>query len=307
MNSFKLKDIKKGETFIECNNLVKIYQVADIEVFALQGLDVKVNKEEVIALVGASGSGKSTLMNVLGGLEKPTGGTALVGGVNLGKLSNKEARLYKRQKVGFVWQNVSRNLVPYLTAFENVQLPLILNGKHDKQWVEELLVSVGLQDRMNNKPTELSGGQQQRVAIAIAIANKPDLLLADEPTGSLDRATGDLIIDVFHKVRDTFGLTVVIVTHDMLLAKTVDRYIRIRDGKITSETVKRHFHHAPDAQEHKQEHEHQKEHQTHEEFIMLDSAGRLQLPPDYKESLGIKNKVKMHLEEGKIIITPQSD
>jgi ABC-type lipoprotein export system ATPase subunit len=287
---------KSEEPYVICRNLVKIYQVAGIEVFALQGLDMVIKKRELMAIIGASGSGKSTLLNILGGLDVPTGGKASVGKWNLDKLGSYESRKYKRQVVGFVWQNIARNLVPYLTALENVKLPMILNGTLDNRWAEELLKAVGLEDRMNHRSLELSGGQQQRVAIAIAIANKPELLLADEPTGSLDHASGRTVLDVFSKVRDLYGITVIIVTHDMLLARSVDRYLRIRDGKITSEAVRK-----------KVFHEEKAESELHDEFILLDSAGRMQIPEEYLGMLNIKNKVKIHVEDKKIIILPPDE
>jgi len=296
--------IAPGEPFIICENLVKIYQVADIEVFALQGLDMVIRRGELMAIIGASGSGKSTLLNILGGLDSPTGGKVFVGSWNLSKLSSSEAVIYKRQVVGFVWQNVSRNLVPYLSALENVELPMIINGTYDPDWAKELLVAVGLGDRMYHKPGQLSGGEQQRVAIAIALANKPELLLADEPTGSLDRKSGRIVLDVFRKVRDLYGVTVVIVTHDLSMAAAVDRYVRIADGKISSESVRR-------IQDTSLSGRHESSEDgaaaTHDEYIVLDSAGRLQIPEELRTALNIKNRVKLHMEDGKIVILPPGD
>ncbi len=294
-----------GDDYIVCENLVKIYQIADIEVFALQGLDMVIKKGELMAIIGASGSGKSTLLNILGGLDSPTGGRATVGAWNLSKLTSADAVIYKRQVVGFVWQNVTRNLIPYLTALENVELPMIINGTYDRAWAEELLDAVGLKDRMRHKLQELSGGQQQRVAIAIALANKPELLLADEPTGALDRASGRIVLDVFRKVRDLYGVTVVIVTHDMSMASAVDRYVRIRDGKISSESVRR-IVEAPVDENGRQVADAEAE-ETHDEYTVLDSAGRLQVPPEFREALNIQNRVRLHLEDGKIVILPPED
>ena len=216
-----------GDDYIVCENLVKIYQIADIEVFALQGLDMVIKKGELMAIIGASGSGKSTLLNILGGLDSPTGGRVTVGAWNLSKLTSAEAVIYKRQVVGFVWQNVTRNLIPYLTALENVELPMIINGTYDRAWAEELLDAVGLKDRMRHKLQELSGGQQQRVAIAMP----PRTSLSCSGRRAYrcpDRASGRIVLDVFRKVRDLHGVTVVIVTHDMSMASVVDRYVRIR-------------------------------------------------------------------------------
>ncbi|HHU51916.1 MAG TPA: ABC transporter ATP-binding protein [Firmicutes bacterium] len=296
-----------GEDYIICENLVKIYQVSELEVFALQGLDLTVKKGELMAIIGASGSGKSSLLNILGGLDTPTGGKVRVGRWNLNKISKegKGAKEYKRRVVGFVWQNVSRNLIPYLTALENVELPMIFSGNYDRQWAKELLLAVSLGDRMNHKPSEMSGGQQQRVAIAVALANKPELLLADEPTGSLDKRTGQLVLEVFRRVRDIFGVTVVIVTHDMSIAEAVDRYVRIRDGKISTESVRRTV-----AQNGLSVHPGEKDEDRetgatwHEEYAVLDSAGRLQIPEEFRAKLGISRQVKLQLEDGRILVLP---
>lgn len=296
--------IAPGEPYIVCENLVKIYQIADIEVFALQGLDMVIRRGELMAIIGASGSGKSTLLNILGGLDNPTGGKVRVGAWNLSKLSSSEAVTYKRQVVGFVWQNVSRNLVPYLTALENVELPMIINGTHDRAWAKELLTAVGLGDRVNHKPKQLSGGEQQRVGIAIGLANKPELLLADEPTGSLDRKSGRIVLDMFRRVRDIYGVTVVIVTHDLSMAGNVDRYVRIADGKISSESVRRI---EPQMSEASEAGSAEASGATHDEYTVLDSAGRLQIPEEYRSALGIKNRVKLHMEDGRVVIMPPDD
>ncbi|NLK07716.1 MAG: ABC transporter ATP-binding protein, partial [Firmicutes bacterium] len=198
---------------IVCDNLVKIYRVMDLEIMALQGLELKIFPQEVMAIIGASGSGKSTLLNILGGLDEPTAGSVVVADWDLGRLSSKQRLIYMREVVGFVWQNVARNLVPYLTAQENVLVPMLLAGKVDQTWARELLEAVGLGHRLNHKPLEMSGGEQQRVAIAIALANRPKVLLADEPTGALDTKTSRQILEVFHHVSETYKVTVVIVTH----------------------------------------------------------------------------------------------
>lgn len=285
---------EKDDPIIVCDNLVKIYRVADLEVMALQGLDLKIQPREVMAIIGASGSGKSTLLNILGGLDEPTAGKAVVAGWNLGKLTRKQRLIYKREMVGFVWQNVSRNLVPYLTALENVEVPMILAGKLDRAWARELLEAVGLGHRLHHRPLEMSGGEQQRVAIAIALANRPRVLLADEPTGSLDSRSGEQVLRVFHKVSRTYGVTVVIVTHDRSMAYAVDRFVQIRDGKTSTETVRR----QPVSQDGKKQGE-----VSHVEYIVLDSAGRLQLPPEYREALGIKERVSMEMKDRKIILS----
>ena len=178
---------------IRCEELVKIYKTADLEVVALQGLDMQVEDGELMAIIGNSGSGKSTLLNMLGGLDKPSAGKLFVDGKDLLAFGEKELVKYKRETVGFVWQNNARNLIPYLTALENVELPVLLKGRRRRARAIELLEAVGLGHRIKNKLSELSGGEQQRVAIAIALTNEPKLLLADEPTGSLDTKTSDQV------------------------------------------------------------------------------------------------------------------
>ncbi|MGI6566603.1 MAG: ATP-binding cassette domain-containing protein [Firmicutes bacterium] len=279
---------------ITCDNLVKIYRIADLEVMALQGLDLKIYPQEVMAIIGASGSGKSTLLNILGGLDEPTAGSAVVAGWNLGRLTRSQRLVYMREIVGFVWQNVARNLVPYLTAEENVLVPMILNGKTDRAWARELLEAVGLGHRIHHRPLEMSGGEQQRVAIAIALANRPKVLLADEPTGALDTRSSRQVLEVFHHVSRAYGVTVVIVTHDRNMAYAVDRFIEIRDGKTSVETVRR----RPLS-----EGEHiEKDEESHDEYVVLDSAGRLQIPPEYREALGIGNRLRVEVEDGKIVL-----
>jgi ABC-type lipoprotein export system ATPase subunit len=288
---------------IHCEGLVKIYKAADIEVFALQGLDLRVESGELMAIIGNSGSGKSTLLNMLGGLDRPSAGGLEIDGKNMLKMSERDLVRYKRESVGFVWQNNARNLIPYLTALENVELPILLKGKRRRLRALELLESVGLTHRKNNKLHQLSGGEQQRVAIAIALANHPKLLLADEPTGSVDSRMADQILDLFRELNRTIGITIVIVTHDPLLAKKVDRVVAIRDGKISSEMLRRKSY-----AEELAELERgiiQSEEDSHVEYAVLDKAGRLQVPASYLESIGVKdsNKVKLELVEGKIVLT----
>ena len=194
------------EYMVICDNLVKIYKAADIEVVALQGLDLTVEKGELMAIIGNSGSGKSTLLNILGGLDRPSAGKVFVNGQDLLKLTDKQLVKYKRETVGFVWQNNARNLIPYLTALENVELPMFFTGSAKRQRALELLDMVGLSHRKNNKLEQLSGGEQQRVAIAIALANNPSLLLADEPTGAVDTRTASHILDVFREINEALGL-----------------------------------------------------------------------------------------------------
>lgn len=291
---------------IYCDNLVKIYKRANLEVVALQGLDLVVEEGELMAIIGNSGSGKSTLLNMLGGLDRPSAGTLMVDGKNLLKFTDRELVKYKRETVGFVWQNKARNLIPYLTAQENVELPSILNGKRRRDRAVELLEAVGLGHRRKNKLYELSGGEQQRVAIAIALANRPKLLLADEPTGSVDTQTGNRILDLFRDLNRQFGLTVVIVTHDPMIAGKVDRVVAIRDGKTSSEILRRRSYAEEMAEI---EGDRSEEEHTHAEYAVLDKAGRLQIPEHCLREIGMnqKNKISVTVENGKIILSRPDD
>jgi len=288
------------DIMILADNLVKIYKTKDIEVLALQGLDLTVNKGELMAIIGNSGSGKSTFLNMVGGLDRPSAGKLFVDGKNLFTLTDKELVNYKRKTVGFVWQNNARNLMPYLTALENVMTPMYFAPEGNRRHrAIELLDLVGLSHRKHNKLTQLSGGEQQRVAIAIALANNPKLLLADEPTGSVDRKTGDYILDMFRSLNKEMGLTIVIVTHDVTLSKKVQRVVSIKDGKTSSERILKEkyaldFHNKEIAWG---------EEETQDEYVVLDRAGRLQIPKELLDTLNLEeNKVKLEAAEGKIII-----
>lgn len=285
---------------IRCDNLVKIYKTDEIEVVALQGLDLDVERGELMAIVGNSGSGKSTLLNMLGGLDKPSAGSLFVDGKNLLKFSDKDYMEYKRNTVGFVWQNNARNLIPYLTAVQNVELPMLLKGqKQRRQRALELLEKVGLSHRKNSRLDQMSGGEQQRVAIAIALANNPRLLLADEPTGSVDTKTSSAILDIFKELNKTEKITIVIVTHDVKLARRIDRVVAIRDGRTSSEIVRKKSY----VEELNElgdivRTEDENAEDSHEELVVLDRSGRLQLPRDYMDALEIKggDKVKVELD-----------
>jgi ABC-type lipoprotein export system ATPase subunit len=280
---------------IQCDNLVKIYKTRDSEVLALQGLDMTVRSGELLAVVGKSGSGKSTFLNMIGGLDKPSAGKLMVDGKNLFTMTQKELVEYKKKTVGFVWQNNARNLFPYLNALENIQVPMLFTGeKQRKEKALELLELVGMTQRKYNKLAELSGGEQQRIAIAIALANAPKLLLADEPTGSVDKKTSDYILDIFRELNKNKKTTVLIVTHDKALARKVNRVISIQDGKISSELHARYDLEA--LQELAWE-------EVHEEYTILDRAGRLQLPSEMLEKMGVQdNKVILEFEQDRIII-----
>ncbi len=285
---------------IECENLVKIYKTKDIEVLALQGLEVRIDQGELMAIIGNSGSGKSTFLNMIGGLDRPSAGRLIVDGKDLFKLNERELVEYKRSTVGFVWQNNARNLLPYLTAWQNVQMPMLFDsGAKKKQRALELLEMVGLSHRKNNRLNQLSGGEQQRIAIAIALANNPKILLADEPTGSVDVKTGTYILDMFRDINRNTGLTIVIVTHDRLLSKKVNRVVAIRDGKISSERLMKQSYRdrLSDISAFTEETE------VQDEFAILDRAGRLQIPRDMLEKMNIQdNKVRLELVDGKIVI-----
>ena len=290
---------EEKEIMIQADNLVKIYKTKDLEVLALQGLDLTVEKGELVAIIGNSGSGKSTFLNMIGGLDKPSAGKLFVDGKNLFTLNEKQLVEYKRDTVGFVWQNNARNLLPYLTALENVMTPMQLtNRKNKKEWALELLDLVGMSHRKNNRLQQLSGGEQQRVAIAIALANEPKLLLADEPTGSVDRKTADYIYDLFVRLNQEKGQTIVIVTHDTTLAKKVKRVVAIRDGKISSERIlKEEYSDMSNASAVNW----QEIGETQEEYAIVDRAGRVQIPRDLLDKLELPgNKVKLSMQEEKI-------
>ena len=287
------------EIMIQADNLVKIYKTKDLEVLALQGLDLTVEKGELVAIIGNSGSGKSTFLNMIGGLDKPSAGKLFVDGKNLFTLNEKQLVEYKRDTVGFVWQNNARNLLPYLTALENVMTPMQLTSrKNKKEWALELLDLVGMSHRKNNRLQQLSGGEQQRIAIAIALANEPKLLLADEPTGSVDRKTADYIYDLFVRLNQEKGQTIVIVTHDTTLAKKVKRVVAIRDGKISSERIlKEEYSDLSQASTVNW----QEIGETQEEYAIVDRAGRVQIPRDLLDKLELTgNKVKLSMQEEKI-------
>lgn len=292
------------ESFITCENLVKIYKVAGIEVVALQGLDLTVQAGELMGLVGTSGSGKSTLLNVLGGLDRPSAGRVMVNGRNLLQLPDRTLDMYRRAEVGFVWQQTARNLIPYLSAQENIELPMTVAGmgwREKRAWSKELLEAVGLWEFRKNRLAQLSGGQQQRVAIAVALANKPKLLLGDEPTGELDSTTAQEVLALFQQMNRHYGLTTLIVTHDPQIARSVDRVVTIRDGRTSSETVRR----VADVeaaltaglQDGVPLH-------AFEEYVVVDAAGRLQIPPDLREKANIGERVTLEPLDNGILIKP---
>lgn len=276
-------------TFIECENLVKIHKVADLEVVALQGLDLTVEQGDMIALIGPSGSGKSTLMNVLGGLDVPSAGKVRVGTHNLTEMKRRDQVNYRRNVVGFIWQQTSLNLLPYLSTLENVEMPMAFNslaGRERRERARTLLEQVGLADRMAAHPQQLSGGEQQRVALAVAMANLPQLLLADEPTGEVDSESAGTLFDTMHTLNNEYGVTIVIVTHDYQVASRVNRVVGMRDGRASIEVLRRRDEAGVAL--------------TEEEFAVLDRTGRLQLPRAYLEALEMENLVRLRLHDDHI-------
>ncbi len=292
-------DNDNGTPFIVCENLVKIYTIADLEVVALQGLDLTVEEGELLALIGPSGSGKSTLMNILGGLDRPSAGKVSVDGRNLLKLKGGELDRYRREEVGFVWQQPSRNLVPYLSAEQNVELPMIIagvDGAERAERVEWLLEEVELTQRRHHRLGTLSGGEQQRVAIAVALANQPRLLLADEPTGEVNTEMAQRILDTFQRINEDLGLTIVIVTHDPQVSARARRVIAIRDGRTSTEHVREERGDRPESSS--------PQHTQESPLIVVDAAGRLQIPHSYLAEFGVGDRVRLQSTAEGILIHP---
>jgi len=282
------------EPDILCLDLVRIFAVQGIEVQALQGLNLRVDKGELVALVGASGSGKSTLLSILSGLDAPTAGSAVVAGSDLPSMTAKQRVQYQRHSVGFVWQQTARNLLPYLSAGENVALAMAVAGASRRaERITELLDLLGVGDLRDRRPGELSGGQQQRVAIAVALANSPKVLLADEPTGELDEATSAEVLESMERVNTELGVTTLIVTHDPTVSDHVRRTVQIRDGRTSTEVLRS-----------THTDEHGEEHHLAEEFAVLDRVGRLQLPTEFVGSLDLKDRVRLALETDHIGVWP---
>ena len=220
-------------TILETKDLRKVYGSGDTEVRALDGVDLTVEKGEFVAVVGTSGSGKSTLLHMLGGLDRPTGGTVTVDGKELSAMRDEELTIFRRRKIGFVFQNY--NLVPVLNVYENIVLPIQLDGNApDKAYVERIIETLGLEAKLQNLPNNLSGGQQQRVAIARALAAKPAIILADEPTGNLDSATSLDVMGLLQVTAQKFSQTIVMITHNEEIAQLADRIVRIEDGRIVT-------------------------------------------------------------------------
>ena len=286
--------------YVICEDLFKIYKIADLEVVALRGLDLAIKRGEVVAIVGASGSGKSTLLNILAGYDAPSAGKVSVGGRDLLQMGGREVEEYRRNEVGFIWQQTSRNMFPYLTSIENVALPMMLTntaGRLRQERAQELLELVGLGHRLGHTPEKLSGGEQQRVAIAIALANSPPLLLADEPTGELDDATAAEILDLFGEVNKALGTTVLIVTHDPDIAYKVGRVVMIRDGKMSTEIRRKVTFERVTGEATTDK--------SLEEFILVDASGRVQIPREMLERLKIGDRARVDIENGTVTLRPE--
>jgi ABC-type lipoprotein export system ATPase subunit len=295
--SFSQEQAPSGEDgMIVCDRLVRIYAGEGFEVQALQGLDLLIAEGELTALIGAAGSGKSTLMNILAGLDAPTAGAVWVAGQNLGAMNPTRRLAYRRSVVGFIWQQTSRNLLPYLTARQNVLLPMRLSslGRRERLRRANLLLdALGIAHCADRTPDRISGGEQQRTAIATALANQPKVLLADEPTGELDTSTAQDVFSALQTANTELGVTVLVVTHDAAVSSQVRRTIAIRDGKTSSETIR---HTATDEQGQTTLHA--------REYATLDRAGRMQLPRPMVRRLGLRNRVELAEEPDHIGVWP---
>ncbi|MCR5367430.1 MAG: ABC transporter ATP-binding protein [Eubacterium sp.] len=293
---------------VQCDGLVKLYKTNEVEAMALQGLELNIERGELIAIIGKSGSGKSTLLNIIGALEQPSAGKIIIDGEDLSLMSRKELEKLRRKKIGFIWQKSSQNLFPYMTAVENVESQLYyqkMSKAERRKKALELLDEVGLKDKADSFPREMSGGEQQRVTIAAALIKDPEILLADEPTGAVDTKTSDMIQNLFRKLNQERGITVIIVTHDISLANKVNRVVMISDGRVTTEKVMK---------EKYQKSISSLDSETfdmslvHEEYSVLDKAGRLKLSDEIREQTGITStRVKVEVVDGKVVISSIDD
>ena len=273
----------KSSNHINCTGLYKIFKVSDLEVVALRGVDLIVEYGELLSIVGASGSDKSTLLNILAGYESPSAGDVNVGEFDLLGINQKEAVEYRKKEVGFVWQQTGKNLVPYLDVFSNIELPMMasdLNLKDRKLRVNELIEFLNLNSIATRLPDNISGGEQQIAAIAVALANQPPLLLADEPTGELDDETSDMVLEKMRYVNKNYGTTVVIVTHDPKIEDHVNRSIGMRDGKVVKEVLK--------------------SKRSKNEYVVIDSFGGVQIPQEILSKSKIDSKASLTSDKTKI-------
>ena len=273
--------------YIVCKQVVKAYRISDHEVVSLKGIDFEMQKGEMVCIIGPSGAGKSSLLNLLGGLDKPTAGQLTVDGLNLLELNGRALADYRLRKVGFVWQQVERNLLGHRSALGNVILPMMLAGVNvwtRRKRAHELLEAVGIGEQAHKKPAQLSGGQQQRVAIAVALANQPPLLLADEPTGALDRHSAAQVMNLLADLRERFELTVLMVTHDLSIAAHADRVLTLRDGAL-GQDVSGHDEVAP----------------------TVDSEGSIRLPEVARAQLHNAERIAVEIRPEGILLRPESD
>jgi ABC-type lipoprotein export system ATPase subunit len=279
------------QPLVECEGLVHIYKTAELEVVALQGLDLRVEAGEMVAIAGRSGSGKTTLMNLLAGVEPPSAGVARVAGHDLARMDDRERDRYRREVVGYLLQHSLANLALDLTVIQNVQVPMIAGGPRRRgARARALLEKLGLGGQARLRPAQLTGAEAQRLALAVALANHPRLLLADEPTAELDGASARGLLDDLTRLLHDLGTAAIVVTHDQQLERHVDRVIQIRDGRTSTE---RRWLARPNG-----------EREVADELVILDRAGRLQLPRAHVEKLGLRDRVRVHLEADSIRITP---
>jgi len=277
-----------GSAYIRCKNVVKAYTVGDHEIVALRGIDFTMQRGEMVAIVGPSGAGKSSLLNLLGGLDTPTAGQLSVGGLNLLDLKGRALADYRLRQVGFVWQQVERNLLGHRSALRNVTLPMMMAGvgiRERTRRARELLAAVGMSEHAHKRPAQLSGGQQQRVAIAVALANHPPLLLADEPTGALDRASGEQVMALLADLRRRYGLTVLLVTHDMEMAIYADRVLTLRDGALGQDLT----------------------HALADTPPALDQEGRIRLPAPVRSHLDNATRIAIEIRPEGVLLRPEQE
>ncbi len=279
--------MSKETAFVSCKRIVKAYKVGGHEIVSIRGVDFEMKPGEFVALVGPSGAGKSSLLNLLGGLDVPTAGELIVGGQNLLELKPRQQAAYRLTKVGFLWQQVERNLLPNRSALRNVTLPMMMAGvpiwRRVKQ-AKELLIAVGLKDHLHKRPSQLSGGQQQRVAIAVALANHPPLLLADEPTGALDHTSSAQVMALLDELREKLGLTILMTTHDLEIAARADRVLTLRDGALGQDISGHESEGSPS----------------------LDDIGRIQLPEAVRAQLNDAARIAVEIRPEGILLRPEA-
>ena len=279
------------EPIVDCRGVFHIYKTRNVEVVALQGLDLRMDEGEMIAVVGRSGSGKTTLLNVLAGMQVPSAGTVRVAGFDLTTLTTRQRDHYRCEAVGYLWQNIQLNITPELSAVANVQLPMLAAGVAPSERRERsarLLDALGILHRADHLPSHLSSGEKQRLGLAIALANRPRLLLADEPTGQLDRNTARHVLDDLRTLQSELGTSVLLVTHDHQVERHVDRVIAIRDGRTSTETRWR-------------------TEEASDELVIMDRAGRIQIPSAYIEKLGLRDRVRVRLEGSEVVVSSDEE